>query len=337
MKELVKKIIITSKLINMFYVFVLRLLNRGSKNEIAKRGKLSIFDYQGIIEEIPLYPNDIVIDNNYYGLSYWLKKYMNNKQPLNSYIEHGLVLGSLVKQDGINWCVPKIMTLSAKRENYINKGTSKPVLTIGPYIHYADDLLSEEEFNKHKQDLGKTLMVFPSHSIKNIETEFNNDELITYIESKRDDFDSVAICLYWRDAMNEALVNSYVNKGYKILSAGHIHDLNFLARLKSIIKLSDFAISNSVGTHIGYITFLGKPQVIIGQIIDYKIDKNDSRAFDQRNLNDVKTLNAETEEILMAFKNYSLDISKHQMEVVDKYWGISDIKQPKEIEDFIRN
>jgi hypothetical protein len=337
MKELIKKIIITSKPINRLYVFVLRLLNAKSKNEIIKRSQLGIFDYETVIKEIPLYPTDLVIDNNFYGLSYWLQKFMNKNLPLNAYIEHGLVLGSLVKEDAINWCVPKIITLSGSRENHIRKRTSKPVLKIGPYIHYADDLLSEQQFNKLKKELGKILMIFPSHSIKNIESEFNNKELITYIESKKHDFDSVVICLYWRDAHNKTLVDSYVNMGYRIVSAGHLHDINFLARLKSIIKLSDFVISNSAGTHIGYITYLEKPQIIIGQTIDYNIDKNDNRAFDQRNDEATETMNVETEEILMAFKTYSFDITDQQIRVTDKYWGFRDIKKPEDIEYFITN
>ena len=335
MKELIKKIIITSKPINLIYVFVLRLLNSKSKDEFLRRRQFSIFDYKNVIEELPLYPTDLVIDNNFYGLSYWLQNYMSKELPLKSYIEHGLVLGTLVKKDAIKWNTANIITLSATRENYIKKRTSKPVLKIGPYINYADDLLSEEDFKKVKQDLGKTLMIFPSHSIKNIETAFNNDELITYIESKKQGFDAVVVCLYWRDALNETLVASYVNKGYRIMSAGHVHDINFLARLKSIIKLSDYVISNSVGTHIGYITFLEKPQIIIGQTIDYNINKNDNRAFDQRNNTDNDTMNAETEEILNAFSNTTMDITDTQIEVVTKYWGLDELKSPQEIENFI--
>ena len=317
--------------------YVRRILHIKSKKEIVTRSELSIFDYKKVIEEIPLYPTDIVIDNNFYGLSYWLQKYMGTKTPLNAYIEHGLVLGSLVKEDAVKWCVPKIMTISGTRENHISKKTSKPVLKIGPYIHYADDLLSEEVFKKLKQELGKTLMVFPSHSIKNIEANFNNNELITYIESKKVDFDSVAICMYWRDALNKELVASYVNKGYKIVSAGHVHDINFLSRLKSIIKLSDFVISNSVGTHIGYITFLEKPQMILNQTVNYKVDKNDQRAFTQRTKKNLEALEEETAEILESFHSYSYQISQQQVKTVEKYWGLSELKTKNELLEFIIN
>ncbi|MFT4800402.1 MAG: hypothetical protein ACI93N_000160 [Flavobacteriaceae bacterium] len=318
-------------------MFLLRLLNRTSKKEILTRSQLSIFDYKKIIDEIPLYPTDIVIDNNYYGLSYCLQKYMETKKPLNAYIEHGLILGSLVKEDAIDWCVPKIMTLSETRENHIRKKTSKVVFKIGPYIHYADDLLSEQKFQKLKQELGMTLVVFPSHSIKNIETDFNNNDLITFIKSKEVDFDAVVICLYWRDALNKDLVKSYTNKGYKITSAGHINDINFLPRLKSIIKLSDFVISNSVGTHIGYITFLEKPQMILNQIVNYKVDKNDQRAFTQRTKKNLETLEEETSEILESFHSYSYQISQQQIKTVEKYWGLSELKTKNELLEFIIN
>ena len=337
MKELIKKIIITSKGINLFYSFVLRLLNRRSKKEIVKRSQLSIFDYQGVIEELVLYPADPVVDNNYYGLSYWLQKYIGKKSPLNSYIEHGFILGSLVKNDTIKWWTPKIITLGASREDHIKKETAKPVLKIGPYIHYADDFLSDAEYKSHKQNLGKTLAVFPSHSIKNVKSLFNNNDLISFIESKEADFDSVIICLYWRDALNKELVQSYVNKGYRITSAGHINDINFLSRLKSIIKLSDFAVSNTVGTQNGYITYLNKPQMIIAQKIDYNVSKNDTRTFTQRNEDNYNTGVLEMIEIIEAFDTFSYEITQQQQDVIGKYWGLNEIKSPEEIEKFIKN
>jgi hypothetical protein len=335
MKELIKKIIITSKPINLLYVFVLRLLNKTSKQEILKRSQLSIFDYESTIEDMALYPTDPVIDNNFYGLNHWLQKYMGKKLPLNSYIEHGFILGSLVKNDAKKWWTPKIITFGSAREDHIKKVTSKPVLKIGPYIHYADDFLSDLEFKAHKQDLGKTLTVFPSHSIKNVESLFNNNDLISFIESKEVDFDTVIICLYWRDALNKELVQSYLNKGYRITSAGHIHDTNFLARLKSIIKLSDFVVSNSVGTQNGYITYLNKPQMIIEQKVDYNVSKNDTRTFTQRNDENFNTAVVEMNNIIQAFDSFSFEITSHQRDVIHRYWGLNQLKSPEEIENFI--
>ncbi|MBG7612790.1 hypothetical protein IU405_11085 [Polaribacter sp. BAL334] len=337
MKEKIKSFIITHKIINILFVIGLRLIHRKSKKEINIRSNISIFDYKKIISEIPQYPTDIVIDNNYYGLSVSLKKYLANDKPLNAYIEHGLFLGSIVKKDSIDWCVSKIITLSEIRKNHIKKKTTKNVIKIGPYIHYVDDFLKEDTFCHHKNDIGKTLLVFPSHSIKNLATDFNNDELITFLKSVQNEFDTVIICLYWRDALNQNLVKTYENCGFKITSAGHINDIFFLSRLKSIIKLADFVVSNSVGTHIGYVNYLKKPQMILRQKVNYKVSKNDHRAFSQRNQSDLNTLESETKEIENSFKKYTFNISSKQNEVIEKYWGISEIKTKEALSNALSN
>ena len=40
----------------------------------------------------------------------------------------------------------------------------KPVIAIGPYIHYAECMLNSEEMNSLKKELGKTLLFFPTHT-----------------------------------------------------------------------------------------------------------------------------------------------------------------------------
>lgn len=49
-------------------------------------------------------------------------------------------------------------------------------------------------------------------------------------------------------------------------TAGHQLDINFLNRLKTIILLSDYTCSNSIGTHTGYCVYLGKPHLVINPV-----------------------------------------------------------------------
>ena len=83
MKEILKKIIIGNKVINYIYVFFLRFVNYKSKKEMTKRSQYSLFDYKNVVKSLELYPEDIVIDNNYYGISFWLKKYSAFPPKLN--------------------------------------------------------------------------------------------------------------------------------------------------------------------------------------------------------------------------------------------------------------
>lgn len=81
------------------------------------------------------------------------------------------------------------------------------------------------------------------------------------------------IYLYWKDAVL-GKDKEYMDNGFTIVTAGYQSDFRFLKRLKTFIKLSDFTMSNAVGTHVGYCVVLDKPHYIFSQKISYKSDLN---------------------------------------------------------------
>ena len=108
------------------------------------------------------------------------------------------------------------------------------------------------------------------------------------------------------------------------MSNGLKEDYDFLSRQKTFIKLSDYTISNSVGTHVGYSVALGIPHTIIKQKMEYKSDSK----FDVK---DVPNLYLESsilqkKEVEECFLTYSEEITKEQLQVCDKYWGLSNYK-----------
>ena len=228
--------------------FVLTLINEfySLKNSyrfqqiIAENKNLTIFDYKNLIKPIPYAPTDLVIDNNLYGLSYTLKKYagLNVSRSLNASIEHGVFFGNLVRKDDRIYPVNSIVTYGPRRIKHLKEGNiNKTIIPIGPYIHYASPLLTDEQFRKLKSELGKVLLVFPSHGIIGADSSYNINDFIAEIERIKVDYDSVLISLYWTDALNTTLVANYIEKGYKIVTSGHRFDLNFLSRETCIILL----------------------------------------------------------------------------------------------------
>ena len=300
------------------------------KKEIEKRSGLNLFDYSSLATPLPYYPNDKVTDNNYYGISNALKEYMHYKGDLDAYIEHGVFLGSVIPKNERLWNISRIITFSENRKKFLLQGgIGLPIIKIGPYIHYAKDFLNEEELKHTKAKIGKTLLVFPSHSIKNVTADYDIQEFITFINSKRNDFDTVLVSLYWLDALNEEIVSLYRNSNCVIVTAGNRFDVCFLSRLKSLIKLADMTISNAVGTHIGYCIYLNRPHYIFSQSVNYIANSTmeEKRIKNVRNQNqEIETEMEETQEIENAFSEYRLEIKDSQREVVEKYWGISDIK-----------
>ena len=77
--------------------------------------------------------------------------------------------------------------------------------------------------------------------------------------------------------------------------------------------------------------------MIYKQAIDYVVNKNNQRAFTQRNKDEEKTLNDETNEILKLFANYSFIINEEQRDIIEKYWGLSEVKTKKELNQLILN
>lgn len=314
-----------------FYNLYYRVKNKRSfYTEIEKRKNASIFDYKNLSQPIPFYPIEEVKDSNFYGIYHSLKKYSGATKISNA-IEHGLYLGNYVPFASYLKTTKSIITFSDKRKKHlINSKINKPIYKIGPYIHYAKLPVSENEYIKLKQSLGRTLLLFPSHSIKNFNVRMDVLELIKKVKKLALNYDSILVCLYYKDILDTNYLEHFEKAEFKIVTAGHLYDINFLSRLKLIIELADFTISNTVGTHTGYCVYLNKPHFIIEQEVELS-GENKTRIKNYRDEKQIESLSKEKDEILKEFRIYSESITEKQKKVIDKYWGISSIKQPEDL------
>ena len=303
-------------------------------SEIEKRKNTSIFNYKKLSQPIPFYPIEAVKDSNFYGIYHSLKEYSGVSRISNS-IEHGLYLGNYVPFASHLRTTKAIITFSDNRKKHLLKAkVNKPIYKIGPYIHYAKLPVSESEFIKLKESLGKTLLLFPSHSITNFNVRMDVFELIKKVENLALNYDSILVCLYYKDILNDHYLQHFKKNKFRIVTAGHKYDINFLSRLKLIIKLADFTVSNTVGTHTGYCVYLNKPHFIIEQEVQLT-GENNTEIIDYRVKEELDSLSKEKKEIFKEFIIYSPLITEKQKEVIDKYWGISSIKQPNFLFDIL--
>ena len=299
--------------------------------EIEKRQNLSVFDYKELAQPIPFYPIEKLKDSNYYGHALALKKYAEIDK-IESALEHGIYLGNRITVAEGYKTTKSVIAMSGNRvEAFKQHNMKKPIVAIGPYIHYAEPLLPDGVFADLKSKLGKVLLVMPVHAGTKVKISYNKKVFFDYINDIRKDFDTVLVCMYFREILNEPqLALDYEKLGFKIVCAGHWYDFNFIRRLKSIIMLSDYVISNSHGTNTGYCTFLGKPQTIV---VDKSLTKNlDLYSDEVRRIRDLQV-----EEIENSFSLYSKLITDEQKRVVDKYWGTSLIKTPEELKNILES
>jgi len=299
-----------------------------SIDEINKRAELSVFNYDELIKPLDFYPFVPHRENNLYGHGSIIQRHFPDLDFSETTLEHGLYIGSLVPSRHLKSRYKNIITLSEYRKKFISAKTDQNIITIGPYIKYAEPLYNSKEILSERKKLGKTLVVFPSHSIESVHANYNILAFIKYIRDFKEKykFQSVVVCMYWKDIELDNH-KQYELSGFKIATAGHFYDSNFLSRLKTILLLSDAMLTNSVGTHVGYSVSLHKPvKIWNGSKLEYlPISGNEENAEKELSARQGKDLNTHLEDIKnikLIFSKFDSNISKSQLECIQYYWGI---------------
>lgn len=329
---------ISSPLAKMrFIMFLNNLLNLKYHLQFRKKKIKSYkdcFDIELIMSNGKSYADEYYVRNSFYGHSFILKRYSKYKGKVNATIEHGLYFGDVFMDDEtINNPLNSIITFSSYRTNKIASRCSFNTYAIGPYIAYASNVLSQEEVLKAKKELGKMLLVIPSHSIKEMNSVYDKDEFVEEIQRIKTigKFDNVIVCLYYQDILNNgSVVNYYANLGFLVTTCGFRENKHFLDIQRTLFELCDASMSNSVGTHIGYSIFFNKPHYYFNQTIN-KVAKNDSANKEYFNNSAQKDRN----NLGKHFNNYKECITQEQIDACDYIFGFSFVKTNVEIRNLL--
>ena len=289
----------------------------------------------GILNQKSFASKEIYRGNCFYGAGESLRIYSGVTMCLKACIEHGVYFGDYTNTKELNESgLPALITFGSKRVEHI-KAKSVPTVCIGPYIAYADPLLTTQQESYVRSLFGKTLLVFPSHSIDTMGVYYDVDSFIDCINAEKEanGIDTVLICLYYKDAKRE-LVSKYLDVGYKVVTAGCKEDRTFLSRLRSIIDISDLTLSNSVGTHIGYCAYLGKPHKVITQ----EIMCESKSIIDKRDLEVIFSSEKEKEqrEVAQAFSEFTSSLTIEQERILKKYWGFDQVKTRSDLREIFQ-
>ncbi len=235
------------------------------EKEIRKRSKLPLTDIENLSKHINLfspYTNELQPVNDWYGHASTLKKFLGLPQnyQFKFIIEHGTYFSDQVADVELEVDLPSFLTYSPYRAKVL-KRVKKYTFAIGPFIHYANHYLSEEELRKEKKRLGKTVLFFPFHSLANLDNEYDMGLSLKKITAIAKGYQTIRVCIYWKDVLL-GKHKYYQSKGLTCVTAGHILDPFFLSRLKSIIANSDLTIANDASTPLSYSIYMNKPQII---------------------------------------------------------------------------
>jgi len=329
-----KDVIIKIPLIKLFIDFLIKKVVYFRKMQYKNAPFSNIFSM--IDTSINEKQYEYVNNNTWYQHGLSIKTYagFNKKYKLPVSIRHGIILADQYCPHDIDNDLPCLIVFSEHSKNIFSKYTNKEIIPIGPYIHYADSLLTKNKYLYERKRLGKTLLFFPSHSSTYGTVLHENYDHLEDIRKISMDFDTVRVCLHWFD-VKSCFYHQYQNLGWDIVCAGHETNHLFLSRLKSIIECSDFVISESIGTHLGYAIYLNKPVMVVNPFVSAKItDKALEDNVTQDKIDEVR-MNPFIEKAAKLFSNYSDKITQEQNNFVEKYWGLSLTKSKKEMRSII--
>ena len=132
-------------------------------------------------------------------------------------------------------------------------------LDIGPFIHYANKIYSEDEEKVLKKKYGRTVLIYPTHTYE--KSEIDGRELDRYREMIRhysEVFDTILFCVYWHDVLDDTFQEISSIPKVKLVSCGLRSDKKFLSRTKTLISLADLIVGTHVGTYLGYAMYMKK-------------------------------------------------------------------------------
>lgn len=283
-----------------------------------RRRQFTYFDYIKLSKPFDVPPLLSYPCNRFYGINKAVKKKTHKYfLPLNTVIEHGVYFSNpLTDCELKDFCrSPFVITMGKQREELLKKN-GYDALSIGPYIRYADFFSSKKDLASTKRGLGKVLLVFPSHSIEGVNSVFDKNAFIDEITKYAVKFDTVLICMYWKDIIDNQY-QAYLKYGYKIVTAGHRSDPSFLSRLKDLIYLADMTMSNNLGTHVGYCISENKPHYLFSQECTYSGELVER----ENQYSDLNIYSTRLLHFKKAFGVFSDNITLEQLELVRYYWG----------------
>lgn len=219
-------------------------------------------DFEGISVG---YPDRIASNNRIYGI----KRSIFGDEPLgpeSPAVEHGLFLGNFViPEDTVQTAAPAVVTFGDYRQKTIRARQNLPVFKVGAYTRYATPHYSVDRIAREKAELGRTLLVFLSHTTPDSSHGEHLGDRLGWLDEFAAGFDSVLVSVYWWN-LADPEVSHLRSRGYRIVSCGLMHDRNFLSRLKTLLLLADEAVGDNIGTHVGYLLDQGVPFRLFGGV-----------------------------------------------------------------------
>lgn len=267
---------------------------------------------------------EIFSPNDFYGMAKIIKRYagLPEKRPLKGVLLHGIRLDDRLIWDAERKAsLPAVFCYPPYLYRAFQEKTDKLVIpSTSPYL-YMLELMKGQRFPERMGTI-----FFPSHSTHHISVAMDFGALANTLLKLDDKYKPITVCMYWRDfELGHHL--PFFQKGFKIVSAGHIYDPDFLSRFHRLCSLHKYSASNTLGSHLFYSIKSGcsffKIKFDFGLLGHPDVLSEAARPSTARY--------AEWAKLDKLFSNARATSSTEQLKIVDYYLGVESFKSPVEL------
>jgi len=206
-------------------------------------------DLAGLCADRSLETNEIFQPNAFYGNDFVLKKYagLPGTYRLKVVIPHGIVFREdYVWEAEAESFVPAVWCYSSHRESIYVNATRKVVIGAASPLLYVVEMLESQPKPERKGTI-----FFPYHSTHHITVQMDSEGIAEELTRLGEEYQPVTVCIYWRD-FNLGRHLPFQERGFPIVSAGHIYDAAFLFRFYHLCSMHRYSASNGLGSQLFY-------------------------------------------------------------------------------------
>lgn len=229
-----------------------------------------IWEEQGDLDRLvsgpPIVPRSLFAGNAFYGGESVLTRYagLPERYGVRAVIPHGVNLDAgFVWRSEIDAKLPAVLSFPAYRHDVYRELTNKIVIpSASPYV-YALRQLDVARVSPTR----KGMLYFPEHSTHHIPSSTRPYDEIEILNRLEEEFWPVTICMYWRD-IDLGNHEPFAAAGFRIVTAGHIYDPQFLYRLHWLCAAHEFSSGAAFGSHIFYSILSGCKYIDVAPVRD---------------------------------------------------------------------
>lgn len=208
----------------------------------------------------PLESAEVYTDNPLYGQAHVIKTYarLPDRYALKVGLQHGVNRNQTIPTISRRELVPVIACYNDEDVDILRKQGHRGRLWLlaNPFL-YAQRLLPDPPPER------RGTIYFPAHSwvpepgatspLARNEgaVDLDWEGLANEIADLPPERQPVTVCLYWRD-VQLGFDEIFAKRGLKVVSAGHMHDRDFLFRLAQLCRAHEYAASNELGSQFFY-------------------------------------------------------------------------------------